>query len=297
MGRSRNLVAAGCLWTRKGAAEADVFLSFSSDAHCTTLLHEYSLAAPLTRLLSAHAFPPSSNTEAPRPGESTQVLHGVTGLLKNLSIPGANKQPLHDAGVIPPCLALLREGMDVAVPLQTGAIGVLKHLCAGNVASALACVLPPPPVAGEPRSLVVITTSSTSSASDSDATPLNGIVALASRTSDVRLKCESTRLLGNIIRSLYSARSLASPITPSALNGLETGLAKAQARQILEKHKGTADALAEMLRTGEKYPVLVNEAIVALTLLCTTEQGGTFTIYDYVLQRERMVQSHAPTLE
>ena len=53
------------------------------------------------------------------------------------------------------------------------------------------------------------------------------------------------------------------------------GLAKGRARGILERHQGTVDALAEMLRTGEKYPVLVNEAIVALTLLSTTEGGGT----------------------
>lgn len=52
------------------------------------------------------------------------------------------------------------------------------------------------------------------------------------------------------------------------------GLAKARARQILERTAGVVDAISEMIRTGEKYPVLINEGIVALTLLSTTDEGG-----------------------
>jgi hypothetical protein len=52
------------------------------------------------------------------------------------------------------------------------------------------------------------------------------------------------------------------------------GLAKKKARQILETSAETVEALSELLRTGEKYPTLVNEAMVALTLLSTTTPGG-----------------------
>ena len=244
------------------------------------LLHDYSLAAPLSQLLTLYSSPPSSFSSAHpasslQPGEATQILHGLTGLLKNLSIPGANKQLLCDSEVIEPCFLLLRQEMDMVVPLQTAAVGLIKHLCAGNVSSALKVVLPLRQIgagatSSPPSSLVV----TISGQEETTTTPLDTIVQLAGRTNDVRLKCEATRLLGNVIRSLYSSRSAMSPVTPSALGGLEMGLAKGRARGILERHQGTVDALAEMLRTGEKYPVLVNEAIVALTLLSTTEGGG-----------------------
>jgi hypothetical protein len=245
------------------------------------LLHDYSLATPLSQLLTLYSSPPSSFSSAHpagtlRPGEATQILHGLTGLLKNLSIPGANKQLLCDSEVIEPCFLLLRQGMDMVVPLQTAAVGLIKHLCAGNVSSALKVVLPPRQIgagaSSSPPSSLIVTISGQE---ETTATPLDTIVQLAGRTNDVRLKCEATRLLGNVIRSLYSSRSAMSPVTPSALGGLEMGLAKGRARGILERNQGTVDALAEMLRTGEKYPVLVNEAIVALTLLSTTEGGGT----------------------
>ena len=171
-------------------------------------------------------------------------------------------------------MALLRPTLDMVVPLQNASIGILKHLCAGNVASALKVVLP----AVAPGQTSVISLSPANANANgtilSSNGPLDIVLDLIARTSDVRLKSEATRLLVNVIRSLYSARSIASPVTPSALGGLEMGIAKSRARAILEKSDKTAEAISEMLRTGEKYPVLVNEAIVALTLLSTTEPGG-----------------------
>lgn len=52
------------------------------------------------------------------------------------------------------------------------------------------------------------------------------------------------------------------------------GLAKGKARSIIESNEGVVDAISEIVRTGEKYPILVNEGIVALTLLSTTDSGG-----------------------
>ena len=52
------------------------------------------------------------------------------------------------------------------------------------------------------------------------------------------------------------------------------GLAKGKARSIIENSEGVVDAISEIVRTGEKYPILVNEGIVALTLLSTTDSGG-----------------------
>ena len=255
-----------------GAGKTDPRRFGRTESYCVQLAHDHSLAEPLAVLLQAYsASPPPPTT---RPGEATQVLHGITGLIKNLAIPGANKQLLSDAGVIEPCLALLRPTLDMVVPLQNASIGILKHLCAGNVASALKVVLP----AVAPGQTNVISLSPANANANGGAAsgngPLDVVLDLIARTSDVRLKSEATRLLVNVIRSLYSARSIASPVTPSALGGLETGIAKSRARAILEKSDKMAEAISEMLRTGEKYPVLVNEAIVALTLLSTTEPGG-----------------------
>lgn len=52
------------------------------------------------------------------------------------------------------------------------------------------------------------------------------------------------------------------------------GIAKMKARNVIENSEGVVDAISEIVRTGEKYPMLVNEGIVALTLLSTTESGG-----------------------
>lgn len=118
------------------------------------------------------------------------------------------------------------------------------------------------------------------------ASPLSYILALIPRTNDVRLRSEATRLLANVIRSLYSSRSVTSPITPSALGGLDLGIARAKARETLEHSRETVEAISEMLRTGEKYPILVNEAIVALTLLSTTESGGKLTLEEVTKQHQ-----------
>lgn len=200
-----------------------------------------------------------------------QVLHGVVGLLKNLAIPGANKQALCDAGVIEPCLSLLSTSYDMVVPLQNAAVGVLKHLCAGNISSSLKVILPP---TAPGASAVVSLQANGASGNISTSPSLNEVLSLISRTNDVRLQCEATRLLINIVRSLYSSRSITSPVTPSALGGLEMGLAKAKARSVIENSKEVVEAISEIVRTGEKYPMLVNEGIVALTLLSTTERGG-----------------------
>lgn len=243
------------------------------DDVCTTLVQDYNLAATTADILQAYTANENVSTSG-QPGEAVQVLHGVVGLVKNLSIAGANKQTLCDSGVIEPCLSLLKDSYDMVVPLQNAAVGVLKHLCAGNISSSLKVILPPT-VPG--ASAVDTLQPSGTSDGHTPSTPIDGILSLISRTNDVRLQCEATRLLVNIVRSLYSSRSITSPVTPSALGGLEMGLAKAKARSIIESNEGVVEAISEIVRTGEKYPMLVNEGIVALTLLSTTESGGQST--------------------
>lgn len=242
-----------------------------TDEYCTTLAQEYDLARLLSDILLSYTQSQPKDGASRQPGEAVQILHGVVGLLKNLAIPSANKQTLCGAGVIDPCLSLLSSSYDTVVPLQNAAVGVLKHLCAGNISSSLKVILPP--TAPGASAIVSLQPSGTPD-HDTSSSPLSDILSLIARTSDVRLQCEATRLLINVVRSLYSSRSVTSPITPSALGGLEMGLAKAKARNVIENSEGVVEAINEIVRTGEKYPMLVNEGIVALTLLSTTERGG-----------------------
>lgn len=247
------------------------------DQFCVSLVHDHGIGKPLARLLQEYSRAPA-NTAASRPGEATQILHGVTGLLRNLAIPGPNKQILCDLDVIEPCAGLLKPELDMVLPLQNSAVGILKHLCSGNITSSLKVILPASlsSVSSATPMSAIITTSAVST-TDPPA-PLTIVLALIKRTNDVRLRCEATRLIVNLVRSLYSSRSITSPITPAAVNGLELSIVKNKAKQILEHSAEAVDALNEMLRTGEKYPILVNESIVALTLLSTTTSGGEMAV-------------------
>lgn len=243
-------------------------LTGTADEYCASLVHKYDLAHTLAALLVAYANP--KHTGVSRPGEATQVLYAITGLVKNLSIAGENKQVLCDAGLIPPLAAMMATQFDVVPPLQTAAVGAVKHLCAGNVSSALKVSVPEQ----SPGASRVVTITPLAGSTLHPPAPLETLLALNQRTSEARLRFEAARVLVNIIRSLYSARSVTSPITPAALGGFDTAMLKGKARQALEGNAGVTGALAEMMRTAEKYPILVNEAIIALTLLTTTSAGA-----------------------
>lgn len=94
----------------------------------------------------------------------------------------------------------------------------------------------------------------------SESTALNQIMALVKRSDSITVKSEGTRVLANVIKSLTS-----DPITPDerrkkALNVLAT----------LENAK----ALAALIGRSKKYPMLINEGVVALSFLTANVLGG-----------------------
>jgi hypothetical protein len=116
-------------------------------------------------------------------------------------------------------------------------------------------------------------------------TPIDRILALVSRTDDVRLRSEATRVLVNIVRSLFSTKSLgmaelaaASPITPtlhsSSGSSLDTEEVMKRRGRPRVARREVAVALSEMVRLSERYPLLINEAIVGLTLLAGSGGAG-----------------------
>ena len=207
-----------------------------SDAHCLSLAQEHSLAPFLASLL----------VEA----DDIKVAHGLVSLLKNLSIPSPNKTDIGALGVIAAVVRFMQRDKDMVQPLQFATVGLLKHLCAGVTENAVRLV------DGEPGS----TPNSSPSA-------LNALVDMIQRIDDVPTKMEATRVLANVVKSLWtSARNSGASPSPSE----EVVLA---ARRKVAR-RDVIQALAEMVRTSPKYPVLVNEGIIALTLVGSERVGA-----------------------
>jgi hypothetical protein len=114
-------------------------------------------------------------------------------------------------------------------------------------------------------------------------TGLSQILALVIRSDSVPVKSEGTRVLVNVIKSLWSIDSAVSPVSaaPSPIvNGgvaNETVLEKERKRQASMRTVLTSEcafALANLVGRSGKYPLLVNEGVVALSLLSTQRMGG-----------------------
>lgn len=107
------------------------------------------------------------------------------------------------------------------------------------------------------------------------------ILALVRRSDSIPVKSEGTRVLVNAVKSLWSGDIVpSSPITPS-VNGTTTGAAeeKQRRRQKAMKYILTpecASALANLVGRSAKYPLLVNEGVVALSLMATQKIASTF---------------------
>ena len=203
-----------------------------SDAHCLGLVQEHDLAPFLASLLAQ--------------ADDIKVAHGLVSLLKNLSIPAPNKAVIGQLDVIAAVVPFLKRDKDMVQPLQFATVGLLKHLCAGITANAVRFV----------------------GADNSDvASPLNALIDMIQRIDDVPTKMEATRVLVNVVKSLWtSARS-------SSGSEMVSEEAVAAARRNVVR-RDVIQALAEMVRTSPKYPVLVNEGIIALTLVGSERMGS-----------------------
>lgn len=123
-----------------------------------------------------------------------------------------------------------------------------------------------------------------SSHSPSAPTGLAQVLALVRRSDFVSVKSEGTRVLVNVVKSLWST----DPTTSSTVDSV-TGSSNESKEQILEKQRkraaairavltsDSAFALATLVGRSGKYPLLVNEGVVALSLLCTHKEGGRFS--------------------
>jgi len=188
------------------------------------------------------------------PSTDVKLKHAVLGFLKNLAL-SANLSPtvhrsLGDAGIVHRLTdsGIWDERADImADVVQLNAIGVVKHLCSADV---------------EHTCALVISASGASAPSG-----LEQILALVKRTESVPVKNEGSRVLVNVIKSLWAVK----PSNQTRQQDVEiaTGLVLTQ---------DSADVLATLLASSGRYPILVNEGILALTLLSMHPEGGPIVI-------------------
>jgi len=171
-----------------------------------------------------------------------KVKNGAVGLLKNLSQPTGNRGLLGERGIIE-ALSTSRIWLDVndmAEIVQGFGIGVCKHLANGNVDNALK-----------------IATSCNGQNS-----ALEQIMALVKRSDTVAIKSEGTRVLVNVVKAIFSNKGSSDADDPR--------LQDAMALVIKPEY---SSRLAEMLARSQKYPILINESLVSMTLIAARSNG------------------------
>jgi len=129
--------------------------------------------------------------------------------------------------------------------IQVSAIGVAKHLCNGNVENCLSVVLK-------------------EASQRSEKSALEQIMELVRRADTVTVKSEGTRVLGNAIKALFADLSSTDPRRKMARKAVVTS--------------ENANALAALIGRSKKYPMLINEAVVALSFLTAHEHGGVIVL-------------------
>ncbi|GAC93501.1 hypothetical protein PHSY_001066 [Pseudozyma hubeiensis SY62] len=222
-----------------------------SDAHCLGLVQEHNLAPFLATLLAQ--------------ADDVKVAHGLVSLLKNLSIPVANKAVIGRLDVIDAVVRLMGRDKDMVQPLQFATVGLLKHLCAGVTENAVRFV-------------------GGGSSGSSHPLALNALIDMIQRIDDVPTKMEATRVLVNVVKSLWTSAPRGASDDSKSLSEQEV----LAARQKLVR-RDVIQALAEMIRTSPKYPVLVNEGIIALTLVGSDTTGAELVSMSLLSQPTKAV--------
>ncbi|SJL00348.1 uncharacterized protein ARMOST_03661 [Armillaria ostoyae] len=218
------------------------------EKHAKVLLSPpYSLAPVLA---SAHLLSPAIDIK---------LKHGIIGLLKHMaqaSLSPDIHMPLCEAGIVQ---SVSRSGVwdektdKMGEVVQLSAIGVVKHMCGANVESTFALALPSPGPAGTP-------------------TGLSQIVSLLKRSDTVAVKSEGTRVLVNVIKSLWAVDA-PGPHSPIEDDTAQRKQRKRQAAIQSVLTQECTSALASLVAHSAKYPLLVNEGVVALSLLSTQKAG------------------------
>lgn len=246
------------------------------ELEAVTLLSPPHSLAPV--LASRHIISPTTDLK---------LKHGVLGLLKHMAQSSPSPivhNPLAEARLVQHiCDSGLFEDKGDAMTevVQLNAIGVVKHMCNANVDNSFALVLPDP------------------ATSSSRPSGLSQILGLVKRSENIPIRSEGTRVLVNVIKSLFSnapptspTTVLPSPVTPAASNH-EATIEKQQKKEETIKalqNKDCTSALANLITRGARFPLLVNEGVVALSLLSMQAEGAPLVLDSLLSQ----IQVDAP---
>ncbi|KAF7729761.1 hypothetical protein EC973_003839 [Apophysomyces ossiformis] len=193
-----------------------------TDAHCIDLVTRFHLEQKLLSLFIST--------------ENATFQYAILGCLKHLCLPKKNKSVLGEAGVIAAVSPMLDPTKDMLKRNQFFAIGILKLLCVDNYNNALMMIK--------------------SEKDGEEQTPLDLLVAFIKRVDDIAAKSEATRVLCNLIKSIWRQDTEVS----------------ADARSKLVQ-KDIIEAVAEMIRAST-FPILKNDGIIALTLVFADDDPG-----------------------
>ncbi|KAK0563168.1 hypothetical protein OC861_004942 [Tilletia horrida] len=258
-----------------------------TDSHCIALVQEHNLAPFLVSLLPTTTFIDSTTSPTPL-GHQIRLAHSVLSLLKNLSIPEPNKRIIGSLGVISRVveggyleIAFKQEGSTDpkatrGVPLQlvTAAVGLVKHLCRGEVEAAIEVVLGRQPASSSSSA------AGAKGAGAENKTALEMLLTLITKTDEVAVRMESTRIIVGVVKSLWSStaptgdneaavRAAKALLTTASSTPVAAPVSADQSVPSPSIAQAVRAALAQMVRTAGKYPILVNEGVVALTLLAS----------------------------
>ncbi|KAI6039034.1 hypothetical protein EDC04DRAFT_3112751 [Pisolithus marmoratus] len=193
-----------------------------------------------------------------------KLKHGVIGLLKHLSQASCSSAPgriaLTNAKVIERVLAsgVLDERSDaMADVVQVNAIGIVKHLCNGSLDNSLKVILPAETDVPLP-------------------TGLSQVLSLVKRSDKVVIKSEGTRIIVNLVKSLWSSDPQKEYRNVEEIQIRQQKRDKAITALLVSP--SCIEALTALLGRSHKYPVLVNEAVVALSLLSTHRDAGPLVL-------------------
>ena len=247
-----------------------------SEFHATLLL---SPPHSIAQLLSSEALL--------SPTTDLKLKHGVIGLLKHLSQASVhsvlNRTALSNAGIIERIVAsgVWDDRSDVMADIvQVNAIGVIKHLCNSSSMSGFVSRLfirSHDDLTLVDNSLAVVLPSDDAAATET--TGLAQLVALIKRSDTVAVKSEGTRVIVNLIKSLWSSEP-----TAEQRSAEETQTRQQKRERAIQALVTTSsvDALAALIGRSAKHSILINEAVVALSLLSTHRDGGRYIGLMYI---------------
>lgn len=107
---------------------------------------------------------------------------------------------------------------------------------------------------------------------DQDESPLRQILDLVRRSDSIATKSEGTRVLVNAVKSLWST-------DPKTLDE-EQAKTRETAMEVIVAEPYVS-ALARLIGRSKRYPTLINEGVVALSLISTHPNGGIPTLRSY----------------